>query len=238
MMHKGKKSQLQPLWLTIVMIGLLFTNCEDQLNSQPGNDELTQDQMVSGLKQALETGSKRAVDTLNQKDGYLKDEAVKITLPPEVSKVTNEIPDRFLGPLVKEMNRAAEDAAEKAAPIFVNAITNIKFQDARNILEGTDTAATNFFRKNTRSQLFTAFKPDMKNSLEKVGAQQTWSDLTSAYNKIPFQDDIQTNLADYATNRALNGLFVKLKKEEKRVREDPKARTKDILKTVFSKFGN
>lgn len=213
-------------------------SCDEGLLSPSTNNELSEEQVVKGLKQALKTGSERAVDTLNQEGGYLKDNAVKITLPPEVSDVTDEIPDRFLQPLVKEMNRAAEDAANKAAPIFVNAITNIRFQDARNILEGTDTAATNYFRKNTRSELFSAFKPDMKNSLEKVGAQQTWSDLTSTYNQIPFRDDIQTNLADYATNRALEGLFVKLKNEEKRVREDPQARTLDILKTVFSKVGN
>lgn len=213
-------------------------SCDEGLLSPSNNNELSEEQVVKGLKQALKTGSERAVDTLNQEGGYLKDNAVKITLPPEVSDVTDEIPDRFLQPLVKEMNRAAEDAANKAAPIFVNAITNIRFQDARNILEGTDTAATNYFRKNTRSELFSAFKPDMKNSLEKVGAQQTWSDLTSTYNQIPFRDDIQTNLADYATNRALEGLFVKLKNEEKRVREDPQARTLDILKTVFSKVGN
>ena len=242
MMHKGNQSIRHPFGLAIVMLGLLFTSCEDQLGSQPGGDELTQDQMVSGLKEALKTGTKRAVDTLNQPGGYLKDEAVKIVFPPEASNVASKLRSVGAGALVdrvvKKMNRGAEDAAEKATPIFVDAVANIQFQDARSILEGTDTAATNFFRKNTRSDLFTAFKPDIKNSLEEVGAQQAWSNLTSRYNQIPLTDDIQTNLATYTTNRALDGLFVKLKKEEKRVREDPKARTKDILETVFSEFEN
>jgi hypothetical protein len=152
--------------------------------------------------------------------------------------VADQVPDQLSQPLITEINRAAEDAAEKATPIFVEAIANMKFQDARNILEGTDTAATHFFRNTTRSELFQAFKPDIQNSLEKVGAQQTWQEVTSIFNQNPLSDDIETNLANYTTNQALEGLFLKLKQEEKRVREDPRARTKDILERVFSEVGN
>lgn len=229
-------------WFTLIFCGLFCLSCEDELGSQPGGDNLSQDQMVRGLKEALETGTKRAVDTLNQPGGYLKDQAVKIAFPPQASNVASQLESVGAGALVdnvvEKMNRAAEDAAQKASPIFVDAITNMQFQDARGILEGTDTAATNFFRNNTRSDLFTTFKPDIKTSLEDVGAQQAWSNLTSRYNQIPFTDDIQTNLANYTTNRALNGLFIKLKNEEKRVRDNPQARTKQILKDVFGSIGN
>ena len=232
----------QCLILCLVMTGLLVTgSCDEKLGS-PGN-ELSEEQIVNGLKTALKTGTDRAVDTLNQPDGYFRDQAVKIVFPPKASEVANKLRDIGAGSLVdnivKKMNRAAEKAADTAAPIFINAVTNMQFQDARNILEGRDTAATNFFRNNTRSQLFSAFKPDMERSLKEVGAQQAWNDVITRYNNIPLVGgNVQTDLATYATNQALEGLFIKLKKEEKRVREDPQARTKDILETVFSQVDN
>ena len=232
----------QCLILCLVMTGLLVTgSCDEKLGS-PGN-ELSEEQIVNGLKTALKTGTDRAVDTLNQPDGYFRDQAVKIVFPPKASEVANKLRDIGAGSLVdnivKKMNRAAEKAADTAAPIFINAVTNMQFQDARNILEGRDTAATNFFRNNTRSQLFSAFKPDMERSLKEVGAQQAWNDVVTRYNNIPLVGgNVQTDLATDATNQALEGLFVKLKKEEKRVREDPQARTKDILETVFSQVDN
>ncbi len=232
----------QCLILCLVMTGLLVTgSCDEKLGS-PGN-ELSEEQIVNGLKTALKTGTDRAVDTLNQPDGYFRDQAVKIVFPPKASEVANKLRDIGAGSLVdnivKKMNRAAEKAADTAAPIFINAVTNMQFQDARNILEGRDTAATNFFRNNTRSRLFSAFKPDMERSLKEVGAQQAWNDVVTRYNNIPLVGgNVQTDLDTYATNQALEGLFVKLKKEEKRVREDPQARTKDILETVFSQVNN
>jgi hypothetical protein len=156
------------------MTGLLVTSsCDEKLGS-PGN-ELSEEQIVNGLKTALKTGTDRAVDTLNQPDGYFRDQAVKIVFPPKASEVANKLRDIGAGSLVdnivKKMNRAAEKAADTAAPIFINAVTNMQFQDARNILEGRDTAATNFFRNNTRSQLFSAFKPFR---LLAAMCRQTW----------------------------------------------------------------
>jgi hypothetical protein len=132
------------------------------------------------------------------------------------------------------MNRAAEQAAEKAGPIFLTAITNITISDGLNILQGTDTAATGYLRVNTQTQLYNTYKPDIQEAMQSVGAQQAWSQLTGLYNSVPFVTPLNTDLSAHVTTRALNGLFVTLGKEEQKIRKDPLARVTDILKKVFS----
>lgn len=226
----------------IAGIGACDDNGEDLVNPGNNNDssQLSQKEMNNGLKEALKTGTKRAVDTLNREDGYFRDQAVKILFPPDAKEVADKLRDIGAGSLVdrlvKKLNRAAEDAAGKANPIFLDAIKDISFQDARNILEGSDSAATQYFRNNTEDELFNTFKPDIENSLQTVGAQAAWDDVTTRYNQIPLVDPVETDLAKYTTEEALDGLFHKLQKEEKLIREDPIARTKDILEKVFSRF--
>jgi hypothetical protein len=134
---------------------------------------------------------------------------------------------------VESMNHAAEDAADEAAPIFKDAITNISFDDAMGILNGADTSATNYLRINTFSDLYTAFKPDIQNSLEGVGAQQAWEDVIDLYNTIPFTDDVTTDLADYTTNKGLNGLFHLVGEEEIKIRTDIEHQVTSLLQEVF-----
>ncbi len=235
------------LLLFVTYALLAVTACDDDskdvtpdtdFGQNENNKQLSEKEITKGLKEALKTGTKRAVDTLNRDNGYFKDQAVKILFPPEANKVKNKLRDIGAGDLVdkfvKKLNRAAEDAAGKASPIFVDAVTDISFQDARNILEGSDSAATHYFRENTADELFNTFKPDIENSLDEVEAQDAWESVTNKYNSIPTTDPVETDLAKYTTDEALEGLFLKLKKEEKQIRLDPVARTKDILEKVFS----
>jgi hypothetical protein len=131
------------------------------------------------------------------------------------------------------MNRAAEDAAKSAAPIFVNAIKNMSIADAWGILKGSDSAATTYLRTQTTQPLTEAFRPVIEGSLAKVNATQHWNTLTSAYNKIPFVSKVNTDLTGYVTNRALSGMFFQVAQEEQKIRKNPVAQTTDLLKKVF-----
>ncbi len=204
--------------------------------------DIANKKLVKGLKQALEKGAKKAVEELNQKNGYFKDELVKIPFPPKAKKMEDKLRSNgfnsLVDKLIKKINRAAEDASEKAQPIFIDAIKNMSVQDAASILKGSDSAATHYFRENTYQQLFKAFKPDIQKSLEKVGAQGLWKKVSKTYNSISLMSDpIETDLAAYTTRKALDGLFLKIKKEEKKIRKDPVARTTEVLKDVFGKLG-
>ncbi len=205
----------------------------EELNPSQGKKK-----MVKGLKTALEKGAKESVKALNQKNGYYKDELVKIPFPPKAEKMADKLRSNGMGgkvdDLVKKLNRAAEDAAEKAKPIFLDAITGMSVKNAVDILNGGDTAATHYFRQKTSNSLFKAFQPDIKQSLEDVGAQRAWESVSSAYNKVAmFSDPVETDLSAYTTNRALEGLFFKIKQEEQSIRKDPMARTSKVLKDVF-----
>lgn len=212
---------------------------EDILNEVGANSgKVSESEVGQGLKQALEFGITKGSDVLSKKDGYLKNSAVKILLPPEVQKVESTIRSLGLGNLADEaitlLNRAAEDAASAAKPIFISAIKQLTFKDVMNILKGKQNAATDFLRRTTTQQLYNTFKPSIKTSLNKVGADQKWTKLTTEYNKLPIGKDIKnTDLSDYVTNKALEGLFLMVEKEEAKIRKDPIARTTDLLKRVF-----
>ncbi|MEX0967473.1 MAG: DUF4197 domain-containing protein [Bacteroidia bacterium] len=227
----------------LIFLPLLFlvAGCDELKNlggtvedyMQPSTSE-----MVMALKQALETGTGRAVEELNQQDGYFGDAAVKILFPPEAQKVANTLRDIGAGKIVDDfvlsLNRAAEDAAKEAGPIFVNAVKQMTIADARNILLGADDAATEYFRSKTRQQLYNSFQPKIKSALDRSYATKYWKDITTRYNQLPGVQDVNADLPNYAADRALDGLFLKLKDEEEKIRDNPAARTTEVMKEVFS----
>ncbi len=158
-------------------------------------------------------------------------------MPKEAKSVEDKLRGLGQGKKVDEaiesMNRAAEDAAEGAKDIFVKAIKAMTIQDAMNILKGEDDAATKYLSKSTRTELTNKFKPVIKVSLDKVGATKHWNTVFSTYNKIPMVTKVNPNLEEYVTNKALDGLFIQIAKEELNIRKDPAARVTDLLKKVF-----
>jgi hypothetical protein len=200
---------------------------------------LGEDETGKGLKEALEIGVSKGADALARPDGYFKS-PYKILLPTEAQKVVSRLQSvpGFQGleaDLTERLNRAAEDAATKAKPIFLNAIRQLTFQDAINILMGEKNAATQFLVRTTRTPLYDAFQPVINESLEKVNAVSLWSTASTTYNKIPLVSKVNTKLDDHVTNKALDGLFLKIEEEERNIRANPLARTSELLKKVFSK---
>lgn len=200
-------------------------------------NKLSTEEVAGGLKEALEKGVSRGSDLVSQVDGYYKNPEIKIPFPPEVQNVEDRLRQIGLGSevdrFVLSLNRAAEDAAREAKPIFMAAIKEMSIQDAWSILKGDNDAATQYLKRTTSGQLFEKFQPVIKASLEKVDATRYYSDLIGAYNKIPFVRDENADLDKYATQKAIDGLFIMVAREEKNIRENPGARTSDLLKKVF-----
>lgn len=198
---------------------------------------LTDEQIVAGLKEALKVGTENSVNSAHQTDGYFANLAIKILFPEDAAFVKTALDaiglSAITDELVLKLNRAAEDAADKAKPIFIDAITNMTILDALTILNGNNDAATQYLKANTYEQLKAAFKPDIENSLNSVGAAQAWTTVIDAYNTIPLHQTVNTDLADYTTGKALDGLFVLVAKEEEKIRTDPAARINEILQQVF-----
>ncbi|WP_248723292.1 DUF4197 domain-containing protein [Seonamhaeicola sp. ML3] len=194
--------------------------------------------MASGLRQALHFGIDKQVTKLTQKDGFFKNELVKILLPEELQKVDKTLRDIGLGKLADEglkvLNRAAEDAVKEATPIFIDAVKGITFADAKNILLGNDNAATAYLSSKTETALYAKFNPVIKNSFSKVGADSIWKNLITKYNNLPFTKDVNTDLTDYVTKEALNGVYTMIAQEEKEIRTKASSRTTDLLKKVFA----
>jgi hypothetical protein len=202
-----------------------------------GEKPLTTAEVAEGLKEALINGISKGSDQVSQLDGYFKNPEIKIPFPPDVKKVENTLRDIGLGSEVDKfimtLNRGAEDAAKEAKPIFISAIKSMTIDDAWGILKGEQDAATQYLKRTTSAQLKEKFKPAIQNSLSKVNATKYYSDLVTRYNKIPTVEKVNPNLDDYATDKAIDGLFLMIAKEEKNIREDPVARTTDLLKKVF-----
>ncbi len=200
---------------------------------------LSSDDIGAGLKEALSVGAQRGTAQLSATDGFFKNTAVKIMMPPEAQKAESTLRGMGLGKQVDDailsMNRAAEDAAKSAAPIFVNAIKQMTIQDAVGILKGGDTAATKYLRGKTTASLTDAFRPIVQGSLGKTDATKYWNTVFSTYNKIPFTKKVNTDLIAYVTDKALAGIFYQLALEEQKIRKDPVAQTTDLLKKVFGK---
>jgi hypothetical protein len=199
---------------------------------------LSNEDVAAGLKEALTNGVSKGSDLVSQVDGYLKNQEIKIPFPPEVKQVEDKLRQIGMGSEVDKfiltLNRAAEDAAKEAKPIFVQAVKQMTIQDAWSILKGEQDAATQYLKKSTSTLLKEKFKPVIQNSLEKVNATKYYGDLVSSYNKIPFVQKVNPDLNEYATDKAMEGLFVMIAKEEKNIRANPLARTSELLKKVFA----
>ncbi|AKQ46343.1 hypothetical protein TH63_13065 [Rufibacter radiotolerans] len=201
------------------------------------NVPLTQSEVSMGLKQALSQGINKGATQAAQTDGFYKNSLIRIPFPPDVKKVENTLRSVGLGSEVDKfilsLNRGAEDAAKSAAPIFLNAIKQLTFSDVWNILRGEKDAATQYLKRTTTSQLTSAFSPIMKQSLDRVNATRYYSELVNRYNKIPVVQKVNPDLESYATQKAIDGLFTLVAQEEANIRENPIARTTELLKRVF-----
>ena len=204
-----------------------------------GGAKLSQDEIGKGLKEALNVGVGKAADALSVEDGYLKS-TYKILLPEEAQTVINKV-KRVPGfqnadeKMITLLNRAAENAATKAKPIFVDAIKKMSIKDALNILMGEKNAATTYLPRNTNQDLNTAFLPVIQNSLDEVNARSYWKKIVTAYNKIPLAKKVNPELDQYVTEKALVGMFSLVEKKELDIRENQASRTSDLLKKVFAK---
>ena len=199
---------------------------------------LSQEQIGNGLRQALDNGIKHQVSKLTSVDGFYKNELVKILLPEELKAVDNGLRKLGLSSLadegIKVLNRAAEDAVKTATPIFVNAVKEMTFADAKNILLGEQNAATSYLQGKTTTALYNQFRPVIKNSFDKVGANKVWSNLISRYNKIPFVKRVNPDLTGYVTSQTLKGVFTMIALEEKGIREKVGLRNTALLRQVFA----
>ena len=190
------------------------------------------------MKEALNNGIAKQVSKLKAIDGFYKNEMVKILLPPELKKVDNALRKMGLNSLANKgllmMNRAAEDAVKESTPIFVDAVKNISFTDAKNILMGNESSATNYLQTSTTTPLYAKFNPVIKNSFAKVGADKVWASIIKKYNSLPMVEKANPDLTDYTTNKALEGVFKMIAVEEKSIRTDLKSRTSPLLVKVFA----
>ncbi|ADY28219.1 MULTISPECIES: DUF4197 domain-containing protein [Cellulophaga] len=231
---------MKKLLLVIVLFNLVScAELQQVVNQLPQSGAvLSNQEIANGLTAALNQGVQKQVSKLTLKDGYYKNELVKILLPEELQKVDNTLRKIGLGNLadegLKAINRAAEDAVGEATPIFVNAITNMSFTDAKNILVGADNAATQYLTANTETALYNKFNPVIKNSFSKVGADKIWTQLITKYNNIPLVQPVNPDLTDYVTQQALEGVFTMIAVEEKEIRNKVSSRSTDLLKKVFA----
>ncbi|MEO5572529.1 MAG: DUF4197 domain-containing protein [Bacteroidia bacterium] len=202
-----------------------------------GGTHLSNDDIVKGLKEALNVGSKNSSAKASKVDGYYKNPLIKIPFPKEAQQMESTLKSlgqsKQVDQFVMALNRAAEDAAKKAAPIFLGAITKMTINDGVTILKGKDDAATQYLKTSTTAQLKNEFKPVIKASLSKVKITKYWNPLMSNYNKIPFVTKMNPNLDEYVTQKAMDGLFTLVAQEEAKIRKDPAAQVTDILKKVF-----
>lgn len=198
---------------------------------------LTTTEVSNGLKEALVNGVSKGTDLISKLDGYYKNPEIKIPFPQDVKMVETKLRALGMGKEVDKfvvaLNRGAEEAAKEAKPIFVAAIKQMTIDDAFAILKGQPDAATQYLKKTTTAQLKEKFKPIVQASLDKVQATKYYGDLVNNYNRIPFITKVNPNLNEYATDMAIQGLFTMIAKEEKSIRQDPTARTTDLLKKVF-----
>ena len=229
---------MKKLFFSFSLLTFFIASCDvlqQQLNNAP---IISETEIVSGLKEALKVGTNNSIAVLGIAGGFNNNSRFKIPFPSEAQRAEtklrelgmNELVDKF----IKTMNEGAENAVSKAAPIFVNAITNMTFQEAKTILKGNNDAATQYFKTKTQTQLFELFKPEVKKALDAVNATKYWTDIVGVYNKIPLVNKVDTDLPKYVTNKAIDALFIKMAEEENLIRTDPAKRISEILKKVFN----
>ncbi|MFW1678205.1 DUF4197 domain-containing protein [Pontibacter sp. JAM-7] len=214
----------------------------EQILQQPDNtttSNLDTSTLIAGLKEALQVGSQRVVETVSQPGGYLDNPKIRIPLPPSIDKVAGILKKYGLESQVTEfehsINRAAENAAPQAAELLVTAVKEMSIEDAKKIYQGADNAATEYFEEHTRGKLQQLFMPEVNSSLQQVGATRYYSQLAGEAKSLPYVgDQLNVDLDQYVTDQALDGLFTMLAVEEKKIRDNPAARTTELLKQVFS----
>ncbi len=223
--------------LLIFVLVSTFTSCEVLQNLPSTTAGISQNEAAQGIKGALDQGLGKAVSQLNYTDGFFKS-AYKILLPPEAQKIENTLRNLGFNNLVDNailsINRGAEEAAGKATPIFLNAIKSMTISDAIALVRGGDTSATHFFREKTTSKLYAAFDPVIQRSLDNVDATKYYGEMVNRYNSFPTTiKKLNPDLSAYVTLMATNALFNLVAKEEKNIRDNPMARTTEILRKVF-----
>ena len=212
---------------------------QKSVNSFNGGSQLSNAEVVDGLKEALEVGTKQAVQLAGQENGYYGRPAIKIPLPESIAKTESLMRAAGMGDqvdaFVLSMNRAAEKAAPEAQSIFWDAIQQMQIDDAQRILNGRDNEATLYFKDKTSDELTAAFKPLVHEAMQNVGVTQQYHSLQSGAEAIPFLSEWLVDLDDYVTAQALEGLFTLVAQEEAAIRSDPAARVTDLLQKVFAK---
>lgn len=203
-----------------------------------GTGILSQAEIGNGLKEALNNGITKQVSKLTATDGFYRNEAVKIFLPEELKVVDKKLRQIGLSKLADEglkvINRAAEDAVKEATPIFVDAVKQMSFNDAKNILLGNESSATSYLQNTTTTSLQAKFTPVIQHSYSKVGADKVWSEIITKYNSLPLVKKVNPNLTEYTTSKAMEGVFKMIAVEEKDIRTNLNARSSDLLKKVFA----
>lgn len=225
----------------ILVAAITLSGCAEMqqvLSQLPQTQNTAGVDIAGGLKEALNNGISKQVTKLTATDGFYKNQAVKILLPEELKKVDSGLRKIGLGSLadegIKVLNRAAEDAVKEATPIFVDAVKNMSFTDAKNILMGNENSATNYLQNSTSTALYGKFNPVIQNSFSKVGADKVWTNIINKYNSIPLVKKVNPDLTDYVTNQAMNGVFKMVAVEEKNIRTNLSSRTSVLLQKVFA----
>jgi hypothetical protein len=243
---------------SLVLLLLLIAGCAELLNvlQSSGSLPLTESEVISGLKEALITGARNSAEKLAAENGYFGDAAIKIFLPDEAKVIVDNISripggNQLVQDVILRINRAAEDAAKEVAPIFVNSITQMSINDAFNILNGANNAATAYLRNTTYNELYNLYKPKITASTEKkiignISTKESWVTLTSKWNtvansvagKLASLKPVNTDLDDFLTNKALYGMFSKVEIEELKIRKEVTARVTPLLQKVFGSLDN
>jgi len=229
-----RRFSIATLFAAVFGLTLALSSCDEILDYL----QLSDAEVAQALKEALTVGTDTSVARGSAVNGYFGNQLIKILLPAEAQPIISTVSaipggQALVDNMILKLNRAAEDAAVKATPILVNAITGITISDAMGILQGNDDAATMFLKSGTQEQIIAVFKPHIEESLETVGAQTAWSELTGMYNSIPFVTPVNTDLADHTTRKATDGLFVMVAEEEAKIRNDVSHQVSDLLKRVF-----
>lgn len=227
--------------ILILVVAVSLSSCAEMqqvLNQLPQKQGIGGVDIAGGLREALNNGISKQVTKLTAVDGFYKNEAVKILLPEELRKVDSGLRKMGLSALADEglkvLNRAAEDAVKESTPIFVDAVRNITFTDAKTILMGNKNSATIYLQNSTSTALYGKFNPVIKNSFNKVGADKVWANIITKYNSFPLVNKVNPDLTDYVTNQAMNGVFKMIAVEEKNIRTNLSSRTSVLLQKVFA----
>ena len=228
------------LFVSLLLAGCTASQVQQTIDGVLGSTTgapLTQGEVANGLKEALTVGISKGADLASQTDGFYKNSLIRIPFPPEVQRVETRLRQIGLGgevdKFILSLNRGAEDAAKSAKPIFISAIRNLTIQDAWGILRGDKNAATEYLRRTTTDQLTNAFQPVMQASLDQVNATRYYGEIITRYNQIPLVQKVNPDLEAYATQKAIDGLFLLIEQEEANIRENPVARTTELLRRVF-----